>query len=75
MFLIGISLFIYLMYYKFFVGTTDPLVSFLAIIIFLSGLTLFSLGIISEYLVRLYNETRKLPLYIMKSSDYKKDEN
>ncbi len=73
MFLIGILLFIYLMYFRFIEGTTDPLTSFIAIIIFLSGLTLFALGIISEYLVRLYNDARKLPLYITKCSDYKKD--
>lgn len=72
LFFIGIFLFIYLMYYRLFVGTTNPLTSFIAILIFLSGSILFSIGVISEYLVRLYKEIRKMPLYILKDSDINK---
>ena len=57
------------MYYRFFVGTPSSLTSFIAILILLSGITLFSLGIISEYIVRLYKEIRKMPLYIIKESN------
>ena len=69
LFFIGTFLFFYLMYYRFFVGTPSSLTSFIAILILLSGITLFSLGIISEYIVRLYKEIRKMPLYIIKESN------
>ena len=68
-FVTGIFLFFYLMYFRLFVGTPSSLTSFIAILILLSGIILFSIGVISEYLVRLYKEVRKMPLYILKDSD------
>ena len=65
-FFIGIALFIYLMMYRFFYGTPSSLTSFIAILILLSGLIVLSIGIISEYLIRIYRETRKFPFYIIK---------
>ena len=69
LFFAGVFLFLYLMYFRLFLGTPSDLTSFIAILIFFSGTILFSLGIISEYLVRLYKEVRKMPLYILKESD------
>ena len=69
LFIAGIFLFLYLMYFRLFVGTPSSLTSFVAILILLSGIILFSIGIISEYLVRLYKEVRKMPLYILKNSN------
>tara|TARA_Y100001970_G_scaffold289928_1_gene421807 strand:- start:1762 stop:2700 length:939 start_codon:yes stop_codon:yes gene_type:complete len=64
-FLSGIFLFFYLMYYRIVIGTTDQLTSFIAILLFLSGVTVFSIGIISEYIIRLYKEVRKIPQFII----------
>jgi undecaprenyl-phosphate 4-deoxy-4-formamido-L-arabinose transferase len=69
LFVVGIFLFLYLMYHRMFIAHLDPLTSFIAILIFLSGVILFSIGIVSEYLVRLYKEVRSIPLYILKESD------
>ena len=57
------------MYFRLFVGTQSSLISFIAILILLSGIILFSIVVISEYSVRLYKEVRKMPLYILKDSD------
>lgn len=73
-FIIGLFLFMYLMYYRLFIGSPSSLTSFIAILILLSGVILFSIGVISEYLVRIHKEVRKMPLYILKESDiYNKD--
>ena len=71
-FIVGNFLFLFLMYFRLFVGTPSSLTSFIAILVLLSGIILLSIGVISEYLVRLYKEVRKMPLYIMKDSDINK---
>ena len=68
-FIVGIFIFLYLMYFRLFLGHINPLTSFIAILILLSGIILFSIGVVSEYLIRLYKEVRKMPLYIIKESD------
>lgn len=71
LFIGGIFLFCYLMYFRIFIGSPSSLTSFVAILIFLSGTILLSLGIISEYLVRMYKEVKKTPFYIIKESSKK----
>ena len=68
-FIVGIFLFLYLMYHRIFIAHLDPLTTFIAILIFLSGLILFSIGVVSEYMVRIYKEVRNVPLYILKETD------
>ena len=68
-FIAGIFLFLYLMYHRIFIAHLDPLTTFIAILIFLSGLILFSIGVVSEYMVRIYKEVRNVPLYILKETD------
>ena len=65
--LLGVILFGYLMYYRLFFGSPSSLTTFIAFLVLLSGITLFSLGVISEYIARLYREVRKTPLYIIKN--------
>ena len=73
-FITGLFLFMYLMYYRLIIGSPSSLISFIAILNLLSGVILFSIGVISEYLVRIHREVRKMPLYILKESDiYNKD--
>ena len=62
-------LFLYLMYHRIFIAHVDELTTFIAILVFLSGLILFSIGVVSEYMVRIYKEVRNVPLYILKETD------
>ena len=71
-FFAGIFLFLYLMYYRIILGTNDPLTSFVAILLLVSGITILSLGIISEYMLRIYKEVRAMPTYIIKDSNITK---
>lgn len=41
--------------------------STLAIILFLGGIQLFTIGIIGEYLGKIFNETKQRPLYVVKN--------
>jgi len=40
--------------------------SLMVVILFIGGIQLFTLGIIGEYLGRMFNETKRRPLYILK---------
>lgn len=63
---IGFFLACYLMSFRLFFGTPDPLTTFISALLLFSGLIILSIGIVSEYLARIYSETRKMPLYIIK---------
>ena len=43
--------------------------SLACIIIFVSGVQLFFLGVIGEYLAKIYLETKKRPIYIIKETE------
>lgn len=63
---IGVFLACYLMSFRLFFGTTSPLTTFISALLFFCGMIMLALGIVSEYLARIYIETRKTPLYIIK---------
>ena len=69
--LMGIFLALYLISFRIFFGTASPLTTFISALLFFSGMTIFFMGVISEYLVRIYIETKKTPLYIIKEGDDK----
>lgn len=51
-------------------GWTSTIIS----ILFIGGIQLLSIGIIGEYISRLQTDIRKRPLYIVKDSNYSKEE-
>jgi glycosyltransferase involved in cell wall biosynthesis len=59
----------YSLYAYFFTDRTIPgWTSLLVTILFLGGVQLISIGFLGEYLLRVYNETKRRPLYIIKDS-------
>ena len=60
---------IYSLYAYFFTERTIPgWTSILVTILFLGGVQLISIGFLGEYLLRVYNETKRRPLFIIKDS-------
>lgn len=70
----GIFLALYLISFRLFFGTTSPLTTFISALLFFSGIIIFFMGVISEYLARIYIETKKIPLYILKKESGKNSE-
>lgn len=69
--LVGIFLFMRTLFYG------DPVAgwtSLICVVIFLGGLQLFSIGVMSQYLSKMYLETKQRPLYIIKQDSGKKND-
>jgi len=64
--LVSFILMIYMLYIKLFTLKSVPgITSITVLVIFLSGIQLFTLGILGEYIARIYEEIKGRPLYII----------
>jgi dolichol-phosphate mannosyltransferase len=60
---------LYSIYAYFFTDRTIPgWTSILVTVLFLGGVQLISIGFVGEYLIRIYNEAKARPLFIVKDS-------
>jgi glycosyltransferase involved in cell wall biosynthesis len=60
---------IYSLYVRFFTNdTVQGWTSLVIVILFLGGVQLISVGILGEYLIRVYDETKRRPVYIVRDS-------
>jgi polyisoprenyl-phosphate glycosyltransferase len=56
---------IYALYVKFWVGSPKGFTTIIIVVTFLSGMNLFFLGVIGEYIGRVYEETKGRPHYVI----------
>jgi dolichol-phosphate mannosyltransferase len=60
---------LYSLYVRFFTNSAVPgWTSLLITVLFLGGVQLISIGIVGEYLIRVYNESKQRPLYIVRDA-------
>ncbi|HTC19697.1 MAG TPA: glycosyltransferase, partial [bacterium] len=65
--LVGVGLGFYLVIYRFFYGASggSGLTSFVAVLLVLCGIEFVLLGLMGEYLARIYSEVQKRPRYVV----------
>ena len=60
---------VYSLYVRFFTNATvQGWTSLIIVILFLGGVQLISIGILGEYLIRVYDETKRRPIYIVRNA-------
>ena len=73
-FLISLIYIIITLIQTLFFGITTPgYVTTLCAVLFLGSITEMSIGILGEYIGRIYMETKDRPIYIVKHSNFDKD--
>lgn len=65
-FLSAIALLVYVVFYFIFPGSPKGITTLIVLILFIGGIQLLSISILSEYIGKILEETKKRPLYIIK---------
>ncbi len=65
--IVSVILMIYALISKLFYHTDAGWTSLMIVILFFSGVQLLSLGVIGEYIARIYDESKNRPLYLIKN--------
>ena len=65
-FLSAIALLVYVVFYFIFPGSPKGITTLIVLILFIGGIQLLSISILSEYIGKILEETKKRPLYIFK---------
>ena len=65
-FLSGIALLVYLLFYFIFPGVPQGFTTVIILILFLGGIQLLSISFIAEYIAKILEETKKKPKFIIK---------
>ena len=65
-FLSGIALFLYFIFYFLFPGIPRGFTTIIVLILFLGGVQLLSISFVSEYKAKILEETKNRPKYIVK---------
>lgn len=65
--ILSLILFVYVVISKLFYDTSLGWASLMVTILFLGGVQIFALGIIGEYIARIYDESKNRPLYLIKN--------
>ncbi|MBI3813033.1 MAG: glycosyltransferase, partial [Nitrospinae bacterium] len=67
--IIGFAMGIYLLLLRLFLGNEFGVRSIIALVFFFFGILILGIGIIGEYIGRIYIETKRRPHYIIKNED------
>ena len=62
----AVALLVYVVFYFLYPGAPKGITTLIVLVLFIGGIQLLSISILSEYIAKILEETKKRPLYIVK---------